>query len=106
MQDTLYHLLHADEFDAADAYRIGLVQEVVEPGRQHDRAVELARALLQCSPSAQMHTLANARLMLEENETAARNATPAMAAAVQATQDFQQGIASFIERRPARFIGR
>ena len=32
--NAMYHLLTADEFTAAEAYRIGLVQEVVEPGRQ------------------------------------------------------------------------
>jgi hypothetical protein len=31
--------------------------------------------------------------------------TPEMAATVQATEDFQEGIASFIDRRPARFRG-
>jgi len=35
-------LLTGDEFNAAEALRIGLVQEVVEPGTQLDRAVELA----------------------------------------------------------------
>ena len=31
--NAMYHLLRADEFDAAEAFRIGLVQEVLEPGR-------------------------------------------------------------------------
>lgn len=102
--NAMYHLLRADEFTALEALRIGLVQEVVEPGRQRDRAVELARELLQCAPLAQQHTIANARLALDD-ESAAIDAIPAMSQAVMATADFQEGIASFIERRPARFTG-
>ena len=104
--NAMYHLLRADEFGAAEAYRIGLVQEVVEPGEQAERAIALARELLQCSPPALVHTIANARLALDDDEPAAIAAIPAMAAAVQATEDFREGIASFIERRPARFTGR
>jgi enoyl-CoA hydratase/carnithine racemase len=104
--NAMYHLLRADEFGAAEAYRIGLVQEVVEPGRQRERALELGRELLACSPPALVHTIANARLAFEEGERAALAAIPAMAAAVQATEDFKEGIASFVERRPARFAGR
>jgi enoyl-CoA hydratase len=104
--NAMYHLLRADEFGAAEAYRIGLVQEVVDPGEQIQRAVELAREMLQCSPLALMHTIANARLALDRDEPAAIEAIPAMAATVQATADFQEGIASFIERRPAQFTGR
>jgi enoyl-CoA hydratase/carnithine racemase len=104
--NAMYHLLRADEFDAAEALRIGLIQEVVEPGRQAERAVELARDVLQGSPPALRHTIANARLALEEGEPAAIAAIPAMARAVQATDDFTEGIASFIERRPAHFTGR
>jgi enoyl-CoA hydratase len=104
--NAMYHLLRADEFSAAEAYRIGLVQEVVEPGEQNDRAIALAREMLQCSPPALVHTIANARRALEEGEQAAIAAIPAMAAAVQATEDFREGIASFVERRPAQFKGR
>lgn len=104
--NAMYHLLRADEFDAAEAYRIGLAQEVVEPGRQGDRALELAREIAACSPPALAHTIANARLAVEQGEPAAVAAIPAMAAAVQATADFREGIASFVERRPARFTGR
>lgn len=104
--NAMYHLLRADEFDAAEAYRIGLVQEVVDPGKQIERAVEVAREMLLCSPLALVHTIANARLALDQDEPAAIEAIPAMAATVQATEDFQEGVASFLERRPARFTGR
>lgn len=104
--NAMYHLLRADEFDATEAYRIGLVQEVVAPGEQVERAIALARELLQCSPVALVHTIANARLALDQDEPAAVAAIPEMAATVQATEDFQEGIASFVERRPARFTGR
>jgi enoyl-CoA hydratase/carnithine racemase len=104
--NAMYHLLRADEFDAAEAYRIGLVQEVVEPGEQFGRAIALAREMVQCSPSALVHTIANARLALDQNEPAAIEAIPEMAATVQATEDFQEGIASFLERRQAQFTGR
>jgi enoyl-CoA hydratase/carnithine racemase len=104
--NAMYHLLLADEFGADEAYRIGLVQEVVEPGQQRDRAIELARQMLQCSPTALRHTIANARVALDENEPAAIAAIPAMDKIVQGTDDFKEGIASFIERRPAVFTGR
>jgi enoyl-CoA hydratase len=104
--NAMYHLLRADEFGAAEAHRIGLVQEVVEPGRQVARAVELGRELLACSPAALAHTIANARLALDADEPTAIAAIPAMAAAVQATDDLREGIASFVERRAARFTGR
>ena len=104
--NAMYHLLLADEFGADEAHRIGLVQEVVEPGRQRDRAIELARQMLQCSPTALRHTIANARVALDENEPAAIAAIPAMDKIVQATDDFREGIASFVERRPAKFTGR
>ena len=86
--NAMYHLLRADEFDAAEAYRIGLVQEVVEPGEQIERAIALAREMLQCAPIALVHTIANARLALDTRRAAAIAAIPAMAAAVQATEDF------------------
>jgi enoyl-CoA hydratase/carnithine racemase len=102
----MYHLLRADEFGAEEAFRIGLVQEVVETGTQIDRAIELAQEMLQCAPLGLVHTIANARLALDHDEPTAVTAIGEMSAAVMATADFQEGIASFIERRPARFTGR
>ena len=76
------------------------------PASRSSGPIALAREMLQCSPSALVHTIANARLALDRDEPAAIAAIPAMAATVQATEDFQEGIASFIERRPAQFTGR
>lgn len=94
------------QIDAAEAYRIGLVQEVVEPGAQVERAIALAREMLQCAPIGLVHTIANAQVALDADEPTAIAAIPAMSAAVQSTADFAEGIASFLERRPARFTGR
>ena len=49
--NAMYHLLTADEFSAAEAYRIGLVQEVVDPGQQVERALAIAAELATCAPA-------------------------------------------------------
>lgn len=104
--NAMYHLLLADEFTADEAYRIGLVQEVVEPGQQRERAIELGRQMLQVSPIASIHTIANARLAATQGEQAAIDAIAAMSEEARQSEDFREGIASFMERRPAQFRGR
>src|SRR5438309_9360135 len=78
--NAMYHLLRADEFGADEAFRIGLVQEIVEPGQQIKRAIALAREMVQCAPLALVHTIANARLALDHDEPTAIAAIPEMAA--------------------------
>ena len=62
--NAMYHLLLADEFGADEAYRIGLVQEVVEPGaatptsgraRTSDAAVLARRRCVTRSPMPVSH---------------------------------------------------
>lgn len=103
--NAMYHLLLADVFSAQEAYRIGLVQEVVAAGTQRDRAIALGQQMLGCAPLALRHTIANARLLIDQGEEAAVRAIPAMRREIDASQDFQEGIASFVERRDARFTG-
>lgn len=63
-------LLTGEEYDAAEAYRLGLVQEVVEPGRQLDRATELAAAIAtKSAPLGVKTTLASAHRARLEGET-------------------------------------
>src|SRR3954454_6209850 len=60
--NAMRFLLTAEEFAAEEAYRIGLVQEVVPAGRQLDRAVELAEVIAKQAPLGVQGTLENARL--------------------------------------------
>jgi len=99
-------LLTGDEFDAAEALRIGLVQEVVEPGNQLGRAVELAeRIASRSAPLAVRTTLAAAQRANREGEQAAEDRFVDDVVALFKTTDGAEGMQSFLERRPARFVG-
>jgi enoyl-CoA hydratase len=97
-------LLTGEEFGAAEALRIGLVQEVVEPGRQLARAVELAETIAAQAPLGVQATIASARRSLKE-ETAAQALLPEIRR-LMATEDAREGLQSFIERRAAKFVGK
>jgi enoyl-CoA hydratase/carnithine racemase len=99
-------LLTGDAYDAHEAHRIGLVQEVVEPGRQLGRAVELADAIAtKSAPLGVKATLASAhRARLEGEECAFARLETDMAKLFD-TDDGREGLESFIERREARFTG-
>jgi enoyl-CoA hydratase/carnithine racemase len=100
-------LLTGEEYDAAEAHRIGLVQEVVETGRQLDRAIELAEAIAtRSAPLGVRTTLESAhRARLEGERAAFARLEPDMVSLF-ATDDGREGLMSFIERREARFTGR
>ncbi|HKJ56113.1 MAG TPA: crotonase/enoyl-CoA hydratase family protein [Nitriliruptoraceae bacterium] len=99
-------LLTAEEFGAAEALRIGLVQEVVTPGRQHERATELARLIAAQAPLGVRGTLVNARVARDRGVEAARQDLVHQLDTVLTSEDAAEGVASFIERREARFTGR
>ena len=100
-------LLTGEEYDAAEAHRIGLVQEVVEPGRQLDRAIELAEMIAERSaPLGVKATLASAHRARLAGEAAAFARLDSDMADLFDTEDGREGLASFVERREARFVGR
>mgnify|MGYP003327433792 CR=1 FL=1 len=84
----------------------GLVQEVVETGSQVNRALELARIIAANAPIAVRETKANAYLALEQGESAAVADMSRVRRAFMASDDLREGVASFVERRDARFTGR
>lgn len=99
-------LLTGEAYDAHEAHRIGLVQEIVEPGRQLDRAIEIADAIAtKSAPLGVKTTLASAHRARLEGDEAAFARLDADMAALFATDDGREGLRSFIERRDARFTG-
>ena len=98
-------LLTGDELDAETALRLGLVQELVEPGEQLTRALALAERIAAQAPLGVRATLASARLALVDEREAAARLLPDLKP-IMASDDAREGVQSFIERRAARFTGR
>jgi enoyl-CoA hydratase/carnithine racemase len=104
--NAMRYLLTGDEFDAAEALRMGLVQEVLPPEEVHDRAVALAEAVARQAPLAVQATLEIARLGLEQGQEAAVGRLFGTLDRLMKSEDAMEGMMSFAERREARFQGK
>ena len=99
-------MLTADTLDAAEALRIGLVQEVVAHGTQLERAGQIASTIAAQAPLAVQATLANARIAIDDGDEAAKAALPRALAKLAASEDAQIGAQAFANRTTASYIGR
>jgi hypothetical protein len=70
--NAMRFLLTAEEFGAAEALRIGLVQEVMPAGAHVQRAADLTHPIAQQAPLGIQATLASARAGLGRGPVAAR----------------------------------
>jgi methylglutaconyl-CoA hydratase len=88
-------------FDAQEAHRLGLVNEIVEANSLDERVQSLARTLIANSPQS---LAATKRLMTAQNKPwldAAIAAAMEANAAARTTDDFREGISAFLEKRKA-----
>lgn len=99
-------LLTGDTFDAAEALRIGLVQQVVPAGAQFDTALGIARTIAEQAPLGVKATLEAARLTRKAAETEAISRLLPDMLPLLDTDDAREGLNAFLERRPGRFAGR
>jgi methylglutaconyl-CoA hydratase len=88
---------------AEEAYRMGLVNEVVEPGHLESGARQLAEQLLENSPASLRATKALIRSYADE--ALGRDIQSGMEAnaAIRKSADFAEGVRSFLERRKPKW---
>jgi enoyl-CoA hydratase/carnithine racemase len=92
-------LLTGDMISAADAYRVGLVNRVVEPGAAREEALKLARKIAAKSAAVmKLGKKAFYRQLEMDVADAYQHATEVMVQNMMA-RDAEEGIAAFVEKR-------
>jgi methylglutaconyl-CoA hydratase len=99
-------LLTARLFDASEAHRFGLVNEVVPAEQLMPRATALANLLLENSPASVRATkkLINGFIKAQLDEQVA--AAVEDNARIRTTADFKEGVSSFLEKRKPVWSGK
>jgi enoyl-CoA hydratase len=104
--NAMRFLLTAEPFGAAEALRIGLVQEVAPRDALLARAIAIAEKVAAQAPLGVAATLASARVARDHGEKAGAKALMGEVVKLMASDDAREGVQSFVERRAAKFTGR
>ena len=99
-------LLTGRIINATEAQRIGLVTQIAPPAELMAAAQSLAATLVAASPTSLLKTK---KLLCEIAGPAVdRELELAIAesAQIRATEDFREGLASFLEKRPPKWVGK
>jgi methylglutaconyl-CoA hydratase len=98
-------LLTGRLFDAAEGHRLGLVNEVVPAEQLMSRSRELAAQLMENSPSSLSVTKRLVNSFLSKSLDQQIGAAIEENARIRTTDDFREGISSFLEKRKPRWSG-
>ena len=101
----MLHLLTGDEFGAAEALRLNYVQKVVDPAQVLREALQIAEQIAAQAPLAVVATRLNVLKALEDGPMASMGEFEATQQRLANSEDAKEGVRSFVERRPAKFVG-
>jgi enoyl-CoA hydratase/carnithine racemase len=97
-------ILTGEDFDANEALRIGLVQEIADA--PVERAIEIATNIASQAPLGVRTTMLEARRAMAADEVALAKHLFAALGPVMTSDDAREGMQSFVERRAAKFSGK
>lgn len=99
------YLLTGDWFDAQEAYRLGLVQEVVPAAECLPRAIAMAEKIAQQAPLGVQAVLRSTRLSQSRGADAALGKLRGQILRLFLSKDARRGIEAFKNRTTAKFEG-
>jgi len=99
------YFLTGERFDAAEAYRIGLVHDIVPIADLDDRVNEVLGTLLLAGPRAQLECKALIRGVAHRPiDAAVISGTAEHIAAVRASPEGREGVAAFLQKRTPAWV--
>ena len=102
--NAMYHMLTGEEWDATEAHRLGLVQAITGPGKQLERAIEIATKIAAAAPLGVRATLASAHQALAGEEAALLAIAPAFAKILQ-SEDAREALRAQADHRSPVYRG-
>lgn len=103
---ALQMILTGEPVTAQEAYRIGLVNQVVPPQDLISAAEELARKIMANAPLAIKFALEAVNRGLEMTQAQGQVLEAVLFGLCCATEDMGEGTRAFLEKRPAKFSGK
>ena len=99
-------LFAADPIDAAHAYRIGLINRLTPRGGALDAARALVEVYAQRAPLSLAFVKRAVHRGMQMDLASAIELETSIVTTIYGTEDKQEGISAFLEKRPARFKGK
>lgn len=98
-------LLTGDMIGAKEAHTLGLVNHVVEPGKEVEKAKEILKKIATKGPFAIAKTIEAVNVFFDKNRNGFKNEIESFGACAD-TEDFKEGARAFIDKRKANFKGK
>ncbi len=105
-QNAMRYLLTGDMFDAEEARRIGLVQDIVTPGELHDYTLAMAKRIAAHAPLGVQATLRTAREVQDFGHKAAAKSLYPEIRTLYSSEDGKVGVRTFLDKERPTYRGR
>lgn len=105
-QNAMRYLLTGDMFDAEEAKRIGLVQDIVDPANVYEHALSMAKRIAAHAPRGVRATLRTARRAQDHGLAVGSQSLYPEVRSIYMGEDAALGIKTFMDKERPTFSGR